>query len=129
MVATLRPARLRQAFFLPASWKDPLMLKLITRIRQSSREAPLVVSVPPRGRCILVLYSWHDRGEGRVAGGAVARCDGRSSGRVPAHGRGLARPVVHRRLHLPAQARWRGGRPLRGGRKARPLGGPRAGTL
>src|SRR5215217_3102433 len=31
MVATLRSARLRQAFFLRASWNDPLTLKLITR--------------------------------------------------------------------------------------------------
>ena len=32
MVATFSAARLRQAFFSSLSWKDPLTLKLITRI-------------------------------------------------------------------------------------------------
>src|SRR5829696_432992 len=37
MVATLRSARLRQAFFLRASWNDPLTLKLITRSTEPPR--------------------------------------------------------------------------------------------
>src|SRR5215211_3380115 len=43
MVATLRSARLRQAFFLRASWTDPLTLKLIIRIGDSSRSLSTVL--------------------------------------------------------------------------------------
>src|SRR5215218_10894771 len=41
MVATLSAARLRHAFLLPASWNDPLTLKLITRSTDPS--SPLIV--------------------------------------------------------------------------------------
>src|SRR5215213_4197909 len=48
MVATLRSALLRQAFFFRASWNDPLTLKLITRSTEPPR--PLSTRSPTHDR-------------------------------------------------------------------------------
>src|SRR5215204_7312509 len=58
MVAMLSPARLRQAFFLRASWNDPLTLKLITLIGDSSR--PLSTYPPRLARDFTRTDYWSD---------------------------------------------------------------------